>query len=169
MKIFKSTFLLWASFLSILFAVMSTFIPRIPLMSVLNGIFLGLIIAIIIVYSPLAWYAIKKGKGDRVTQLSLGIGLTFFSLACQRIYWLVWNAYGMPDSWQSNPISLAFVFISIIGVALFVTAPGYPADDKEIIDKIGVMGANRNMLILFGAAGGLTAFVLSVYFKGIIL
>lgn len=164
----KARFLLWVALLSLTFTFFSTFLPRNNFMTILNGVFLGIVVAVIIVYAPLGIYSIRKGKGDRVSQLSLAIGMLFFSLAGQRLHWLIWQAYGEQDSWRSNPVLQGLVFISIIGAGLFVTAPGYPPDDENTFEKVAVMGANRNILIFFGAIGGILAFILSIYFERII-
>lgn len=160
-KLVKSRAFLWAWPLTALFVVLSTFVPRVQLMTILNGVFLGVVVAIIIVYSPLIWFTVRKGKFDRVAQLSLGIGLMWLSIAGNRLYWIVWHNYGAPQSWQSNPFLAALVFISIVGGCLFVTAPGYPPEGS--LEPAEFWGRNRNLLLILGVLGGIVTFGLSVF------
>lgn len=152
---------MWAFVLAGLFLLLATFVPRLQLMTILNGIFLGIVVAVIIVYSPLIWFTIRKGRFDRVAQLSLGIGLMWLSIAGNRLYWIIWHNYGMPQSWQSNPFLASLVFLSIIGGCLFVTAPGFPPEGS--LEPREFWGANRNMLLSFGVLGGVITFGLSVF------
>lgn len=160
----KSKVILWAMLLAIVFVVVSSILPRIELMTILNGIFLGIVVAVVIVYSPLIWVTVRKPKFDRVSQLSLGIGLLWLSIAGQRLYWIIWHSYGAPNEWRSNPFLAAMVFLSIVGGCLFVTAPGYPPETSE--ETIELLGSNRNMLLFLGAIGGLITFGLSLYTGG---
>lgn len=165
-KLVKSKPFLWAWPLLALFILLTTFVPRIALMTILNGIFLGVVVAVVIVYTPLVWVTIRKRKFDRVAQLSLGIGLMWLSVAGNRLYWIVWHSYGMPDEWRSNPFLTACVFVSIIGGCLFVTAPGYPPEGS--LEPVEFWGHNRNLLLFFGVLGGLLTFGLSLYTGGIL-
>lgn len=163
MKCIRSKLVLWAIGLLAIFVGLSTFVPRVPLLTVLNGIFLGVSTAAVIVYSPVISYALKKPKFDRISMLAIGIGMLWLAMIGQRAYWIVWHAYGSPLSWQSNPFLAAMAFMSIIAGGLFVAAPGYPPSDDA--PEIPMLGENRSLLMLLGAIGGLLAFSLSMYFE----
>lgn len=160
----RARLFMWAIIHSFIFVTLSTFVPRLALMTILNGIFLGIVVAVVIVYTPLVWFTFKKNNVDRVSQLALGIALIWVSIAGQRLYWIVWHANGMPEEWRSNPFLAALAFIAIIGGGLFVTAPGYPPEGSP--DEIEFWGANRNMLLFMGGLGGMATFALSLYSGG---
>lgn len=151
---------MWALALALVFVVLSTFVPRVTLLTILNGVFLGIVAATLIVYSPLIWLTFRKVGFDRVSQLSLGVGLLFLSIASQRLYWIIWHIYGTPPSWQSNPVLAAIAFVSIIGGALFVTAPGFPPANSP--EPIVLGGSNRKLLLILGGLGGVVTFIVSV-------
>lgn len=153
----------WAVILTALFAIVSTLVPRVEFLTILNGIFLGIATAVIIVYSPLGWYSLRKNRTDRASQLALGIGLLWFSIFGQRLYWIVWHYHGSPLSWQSNPFLAFMAFLAIIGGSLFVSAPGYPAPNDDI--PVTLWGGNRKLLFSLGAIGGVITFALSIYFE----
>lgn len=162
----RARLLMWAFIYTLVFVLASTFIPRLALMTILNGVFLGIVVAVIIVYTPLMWFAFRKGRIDRVSQMALGIGLIWLSIAGQRLYWLIWHSKGMPETWNANPYVSAMVFLSIIGGGLFVAAPGYPPEDS--VEQSEFWGANRNMLLFFGTTGGFVTFIVSIVTGGII-
>lgn len=159
-KLARSKFSLWSLVISLLFVIASSLIPRVELMTILNGVFLGVVVSVMIVYSPLLWVSIRSNKGDRVSQLAMGIGLLWVSIAGQRLYWIIWHANGAPQSWQSNPFLSALVLISIAGGCLFVTAPGYPPETE--IDTVAPWGENRKLLLIFGTLGGFATFLISI-------
>lgn len=163
MKKLPSKIATWAVALTAIFVALSTFVERVQLLTILNGVFLGIATAVIIVYSPLGFYSLRKNRTDRASQLALGIGLVWFSIFGQRLYWIIWRYNDSPESWQSNPFLSAMAFMAIIGGALFVTAPGYPPPTNEA--PVTLWGANRPLLLGLGTIGGLVAFALSIYFE----
>lgn len=162
MDLFKSRLVVWAAFFALLFAILTQSFSRVVLSSILNGIFLGVMVAVVIVYWPLIWFAFRKGSTDRVSQLALGIGLIWLSIAGQKVYWIVWQAHGMPVSWTANDLLSALTLLAIIGGGLFVTAPGYPSLLPEEERQLMFWGANKKLLICLGALGGLITFAISV-------
>lgn len=160
----RSRLVMWALLYSAIFVTATTFIPRLALMTILNGIFLGIVVAVVIVYAPLVWFTFRRGRVDRVSQLAIAIALIWASIAGQRLYWIVWHANGMPEGWRSNPYLSALAFISIIGGGLFVTAPGYPPEGSGQHSEF--WGSNRNLLLTLGALGGTITFGISVYSGG---
>jgi len=157
----RRKFGLWALALTLLFVIVSTFIPRTPLLAILNGVFLGVVVCVGIVYFPLVWLTFWKGGIDRVSQLAVGIGLIWISIAGQRLYWIVWHYFDTPAGWQSNPFLAAMAYISVIGGCLFVTAPGYPSE--PVSRHVEIWSANRALLFVLGAIGGTVAFLVSIW------
>jgi heme/copper-type cytochrome/quinol oxidase subunit 4 len=153
--------LLLAAIFAVVYAFSVMLVDKVQLLTVLNGIFLGVVTAVIIVYSPLFFLSLKKRSADRVSQLAIGIGLLWLAIAGQKIYWIVWKANDMPIEWQSNYFLSALTFLAIIGGGLFVTAPGYPS--PQGVERVGIWGEHRNMLLTLGAIGGVLTFCISVY------
>ena len=152
---------MWALLAVVFFGVLQAFVPEADLIAILNGVFLGVIVAIGIVYGPLVWFTYRKGRLDRVSQLSIGIGLLWLSTAIQRAWSFYYRYNGSPQEWQNSWIVSLVAYLAIIGGALFVTAPGFPPISAE--EPIELWGANRKLLLTLGFIGGFTTFVLSVY------
>lgn len=157
----KSRLILWAITFLFIFVLLDYLIPTLALLTILNGVFLGVVVAVTIVYSPLVWYTINKRSLDRVSQLSFGIGLLWMSIAAQKLWWSVFHYYGEPDAWRNSTVSAAISFLAIIGGCLFVTAPGYPPETS--LEAVELWGGNRKLLLTLGAIGGTTAFILSIW------
>lgn len=152
---------MWALVAALLFTVIEWLVPNAAVIAIFNGIFLGVIVAIGIVYAPLVWYSLKLNRFDRVSQLSVGIGLLWLSTAVARGWSFYFRYKGAPQAWQNSWVISLIAYLAIIGGALFVTAPGYPPVDAT--EPIALWGANRKLLLTLGAIGGITTFVLSVY------
>lgn len=163
----RSKAFLWAVILGMLFSVLTFFIPKLELLTILNGIFIGIVTGVIIVYSPLIYYMIRYNKTDRVSQLAIGIGLLWLSIAGQKIYWIVWHSYGAPLSWQANYFLSAMSYLAIIGGSLFITAPGYPPPTS--LEPVELWGANRKLLLILGAIGGIITFAFTLQTGGTFL
>lgn len=160
-RLTRSKLILWAFVLAAIYTVIAMVVPSVHLIIVLNGVFLGIVVAVTIVYSPLIWLTLGRKEFDRVGQLSVGIGLLWLSIAGQRLWSSVFNYYKAPMEWVNHPVTGAITFVAIVGGCLFVTAPGYPP--KTSIEPVELWGANRRLLLILGSLGGMLAFVLSVY------
>jgi hypothetical protein len=152
---------LWALFAACLYVLLAYTVPAVTLIAILNGIFLGVAVAVTIVYAPLIWFSMFKFKFDRVSQLSVGIGLLWFSVIAQRFWSFLFRYKGSPEAWLNGYFISAIGFVSIIAGILFVTAPAYPPDPP--IEPIDLWGGNRKLLIVLGLLGGISTFVLSIY------
>lgn len=161
MKFTRLRLTMWAFLAGAFFVLLHMVVPVNALIAILNGIFLGVIVAVGIVYFPLIWFAFKHGKLDRVSQLSIGIALLWLSTAIARGWSFYFRYNGTPDIWRDHWIVSLIAYLAIIGGALFVTAPGYPALAEE--EPFVFWGANRKLLLILGAIGGITTFVLSIY------
>jgi hypothetical protein len=152
---------MWAFFAFSVYVLLAYFVPSVTLIAILNGVFLGVAVAVTIVYAPLIWFSIFKFKFDRVSQLSVGIGLLWFSVISQRFWSFLFRYYGSQQDWLNGYFISAVTFVSIIAGGLFVTAPGYPPEPP--IEPIDLWGSNRRLLTLLGIIGGVAAFALSIY------
>lgn len=152
---------MWALAALAFYILLEAVMPNGVLLAILNGVFLGVIVAIGIVYAPLVWFTFVSGKLDRVSQLSVGIGLLWTSTAIQRAWSFYFRYNGAPDSWIDSPVVTFVAYLAILGGALFVTAPGFPSEAAN--EPIVLWGKNRKLLLILGTIGGTTTFLLSVY------
>lgn len=152
---------MWALFLAGVYFLLALLVKPALLIVIFNGVFLGVAVAVAIVYTPLVWFTLFKYKFDRVAQLSVGIALLWINVIGQRFWSFLFRLNGSPESWLYGHFLSFITFVAIVGGALFVTAPGYPSDTK--ITPIDAWGENRNLLLGLGFIGGLTTFVLSVW------
>jgi hypothetical protein len=141
MKITTPKLVLWAVVLISLFIFIEKFTNTVMVITILNGVFFGISFAVLIVYLPLIIYTIRHNIFDRVSQLSIGVGLIWLALV--------------------SPYTEFNIFLAIVGGVLFVSAPGY--DNK--LPRFA--GSNRELMIILGITGGIITTLM--YFIGTIL
>lgn len=106
------------------YLLMAALIPSQLLVQVLNGIFLGLVSAVSIVFFPLFWRAITHRSFDDVAQLTIGIVLAWSSLIISRST-SVFGQITNTTSGLSNSAPVAFAtYLAILAAILHITAPG---------------------------------------------
>lgn len=148
----KSKALLWAIGLSAAFWLVAAFVPTVLLIDTLNGMFLGIAVAVILIYLPLVWHTIGSKTFDRAGQLSIGISLLWLSITMSRGWSAIYRYLGSPTYLLNSPIIAFFIFIACIGGGLFVTSPGYYPPPP-----IPFGGYNRRLLAVFAFAGAAIA------------
>ncbi len=161
MSVTRYRLIMWAVIALLIYTLLALTVPPPMLIAILNGVFLGVAVAVTIVYAPLVWFTIFKFKFDRVSQLAVGIGLLWASVIAQRFWSFLFRYNGSPASWLNGYFISAVTFASIVAGILFVTAPGYPPESRPI--PVELWGANRKLLTVLGTIGGVTTFVLSIY------
>jgi hypothetical protein len=157
----KRKALVVAGLLTSLYAVLALTVPVLAFIDLLNGIFVGVMLAVIIVYFPVFYKSLKSQTFDRTAQLAVGIGLIWASLAIARVYsaWLF--ASGKNGGFLLSPVGGFAIFLAIIGGALHITAPGYPADSDPPL-PVAFAGRNRWLLLFSGVTGGIVALLLRI-------
>lgn len=115
---------LFAVIAAALYAVLALLLPERFLMELFNGVFLGVVGAVSVVFFPLAIRAIRNKTFDRVSQLVVGIILTWFSLIGSRALSVLINATGEATRIAASPIIGLLAYMAILGGVLHVTAPG---------------------------------------------
>lgn len=143
-----------------LYASLASVLPVLAFVDLLNGIFVGVLVAVIAVYFPVIISSLKRPGFDRTAQLALGIGCIWLSLAIARVYsaWLF--ASGKNGGFLTSNVGGFAIFIAIIGGALHITAPGYPAEKDTTPLPVAFAGRNRWVLLVSGIVGGLFALFL---------
>lgn len=102
----------------------SWLVPTPVLIELLNGLFLGLAFSVSVVFAPLLWRAIKVKRFDRVAQLTVGIILTWISLALSRLASVVGVIVDRPGSMVGSHIVGLAAYLAVLGGILHITAPG---------------------------------------------
>lgn len=150
--------LLSYSFLAAVVYLLLTFLlPSALLVQILNGIFVGLVVAVTIVFFPLVWRAITQRAFDDVAQLTIGICLTWASLVISRstnIFGQVTNTGG--GLANSAPVAFA-TYLAILGAVLHITAPGMV--ESKLVYNRGILA--------FALAVGVVLSCLTILVQGV--
>ena len=158
MRITRPKLALWAIVLFFGFIIVDRFTSNPMMITILNGVFFGVSLAVLIVYLPLIIYTLRHNIFDRVSQLSIGVGLIWLALVSQRVLAMYNRFYGSAENAANSPYTEFNIFLAIIGGALFVSAPGY----DNLVPRFA--GSNRELMIFFGIAGGVITSI--IYFLG---
>lgn len=150
---------MWAAFLTAGYFLLAKIVTPTLLLDVINGAFLGVLVAVFIVYSPLVWDSLWNSKFDRVSQLSIGIGLLWLSIGMTKGWEGFIKYSGNPACLANHPLVGYIAFVAVCAGSLFVTAPGY----HSTATPIPFGGGNRKLLLIFGALGAFVALVLHFY------
>lgn len=162
-KVNVSTLLIGALGAIFIYTIGLAFIPVKLFIAILNGIFIGITVAVAIVYMPLICWTMRQKNFDRVSQLAIGIGCLWAGLFGNRVWALYNRLYGNASDALNSPVVAAMIFIAIAGGILFVTAPGYPPVGDYTSDHEPWGGKNRNLLISLSTIGGISTFALSFF------
>lgn len=109
---------------AVLYGVLSALVPDRFLVQVFNGLFLGVVGTVTVVFFPLFWRAIRVREFDRVSQLTIGIILTWFSLILSRSVSALIEATDEATRLTAAPVIAFAAYLAILGGILHITAPG---------------------------------------------
>jgi 4-amino-4-deoxy-L-arabinose transferase-like glycosyltransferase len=107
-----------------LYGALAATIPNRFLLEVFNCLFLGVVGTVTVVFFPLFLRAIRVREFDRVSQLTIGIILTWFSLILSRGVSVAIQATDEQTRLAATPLIAFAAYIAILGGILHVTAPG---------------------------------------------
>lgn len=119
-------------------------LPQSVFIELLNGLFLGMIVAVTVVFFPLFWRSVRQRRFDRVAQLTIGIILTWLSLILSRSASTYSRILGDTSTMTGSHVVTLAAWLAIVGGILHVTAPGM-LDDK--------LRYNRGLLLLAALIG----------------
>ena len=100
------------------------FVPPMVLRDIFNSLAFGTAIIITITWMPSALRAVRENIDTGEWQLIMAIFLVWFIVMCQRVYIIVFNWFGRPESWSDSPISGFWPYSFMIAGLLFLSAPG---------------------------------------------
>lgn len=135
---------------AIVYIALAVLVPSRYLIEVLNGLFLGLVAAVTIVFFPLFLRAVQTKNFDRVSQLTIGIILTWCSLIVSRSLNTIGRVTGTMDTISSSQFVAFAAYLAIVGGILHVTAPGMVEDKLRY---------NKGLLLLAVVIGSVVATV----------
>lgn len=113
---------------TIVYSLLVALVPTRLLMEILNALFIGIVGAVTIVFFPLFLRSIRLKKFDRVSQLTMGIILTWVSLIINRTLSIYINATDNDVRAMLAPAIAFAAYVAILGGILHISAPGMVED-----------------------------------------
>lgn len=125
-RLLKSHVVLGTILLAVFYLLMAIFIPTEFLVEILNGTFLGVSVALFVVYWRLWWFTIRLARQEyhRADQYALGTEIAWLATFLNRGYAAYLRIEGISNSTTDTHWVGIFVYMWIIGGALQVTSPG---------------------------------------------
>lgn len=106
-----------------LFALLALVVPNERLLPIMNGICIGIVGTVSVVYWPLLVRAWGDHQFDRVSQLVVGMFLMWLSLLGSRMASLYINITGDSASVANSPVITFLAYMAIIGGVLHISGP----------------------------------------------
>lgn len=130
-----------------LYFVLLLTVPAGLLTEVFNGVFLGIVGTVTVVFFPLFVRSIRKREFDRVSQMTIGIMLTWVSLILSRSISTAVNAAGPELRTQAAPLIALAAYVAIIGGILHVTAPGMVENEWRYNKRLLATGVIVGLIV----------------------
>lgn len=139
--------------ISLFYFVLAFTVDRFTLYALLNGIFMGVTVAVIAVYWPMFWRSIREVPFNRTSHLALGIGLVWIALIVSRAL-SIYTRHSNPELAVSaeafnNPFVGYVGLLAILGGVFHVSGAG--------IDSHGKFTRGRNLLLICTIVGAVLA------------
>lgn len=135
--------------LSIVYWLMAFIVPLDVTLQTLNWVLVAVAVTVTVAYTPTAIDALASSRPDRVEQLVLGIICAWVATIGLRIWTGIWRFLDQPDWMQESRLLGFFIYISILGGVLHITAPGST--------NVAIPKKNWLMLLFAILSGGLVA------------
>lgn len=139
----------------VFFGLLVATIPLPLLVIILNGVFIGTMVGVIVAYGPLIWQAVLGlGPYDRVRQMTLGMAACWLAYICTVLISIYVRAAG------GDPIAFLLVvagrYVAILAAILQVTAPNFGE---------GIFFGRERKTLLLGISLGLFAALAMIYLQ----
>ena len=125
----------------ILYWVLALVVPPMILRDVFNSLAFGAAVIIAATWAPSAFKAVREGANSGEWQLILGIFIVWFVVMCQRVYVIIFNWQGRPDSWADGPVSGFWPYSFTIAGMLFLVASGTQTQGFRVGSVWAIMAA----------------------------
>ena len=123
-SILRSRTLWSAAALFALYWLAAHLIPNGPLMEGLHTVRIAICLVVVVAYAPVCLEALAGGRIGRVEQLSLGITIGWGATLLAGVWSLLWRLAGQPAWMVNSDLNGFFLWVTILGAVLHVTAPG---------------------------------------------
>ena len=143
---------LWcAAALFALYWLAAGLIPNAPLMEGLHAIRISICLVVVVAYAPVCLDSLARERIGRVEQLSLGIVIGWGATLLSGIWSLLWRLAGQPAWMVNSDLNGFFIWVTILGAVLHVTAPG--AVDGTVPRRTWILTGCAFGIGALGAAG----------------
>lgn len=125
-KLIRSPVAWSAVFLALVYWFFASIMPVDILVPLLNGIFVGVTLALFVAYWRLGWATIRLSRQEyrRADQFAIGIELMWAAIFINRSYAVYLRVIGQAHGFTDNHWVGVFVYMWIVAGFLQVTAPG---------------------------------------------
>lgn len=124
LPILRSRTLWTAAALFALYWVVAWAVPNGPLMEGLHAVRVAICLVVVVAYAPVCLEALAQDRIGRVEQLSLGITIGWGATLGGGLWSLLWRLAGQPAWMVNSDLNGFFLWVTILGAVLHVTAPG---------------------------------------------
>ncbi|SDP92609.1 hypothetical protein SAMN05428967_4486 [Phyllobacterium sp. YR620] len=133
-------------FCTLVFFVLRSVFPPVQFIIFLNGIFAGSIVAILVAYHKLIWYAVLGvGEYNRVRQMTIGFAICWVAICVGASNSIYLRSTGAEI--PMTDLTAAARYLSIIAAMLQVTAPDF---------GLGLFHGRDRRVLWLGVSIGLT-------------
>lgn len=116
--------LFWFTFFAVAtYIVLWAVFPLSMLIDLINGLFFGVCISVLMVLIPLVGRAIVTPTFDRVSQLTMGMFIVWIAVTTMRAF-SVFRRATEQTNLVNSPVISAASWMAIIGGLLYISAPG---------------------------------------------
>lgn len=126
----KRALLMGTLVLGLVFAALAMVFEGADLINFMNGLFLGILFLVGLIWLPAVVRAYRAQQFTRVSQLVVGVACLWLAVALQRILSFFYRSLDKPD-WMTDSWAFALViYLALIGAALNISAPSLDADGR---------------------------------------
>ncbi len=150
-ELVSSSVLRTALALLAVFAIAAWLVPTPALIFILNYAAIVVAVAVVVTFLPGIWEAIRMKRLDYVSQLTLGIGMSWASIVVMRGW--IGTSKMLEQNWSEHLVVAFYIYMTILGGVLHITAPAAisPASSKRVRATLamamGVGGLIAGLLI----------------------
>ena len=120
----RSEIVLYVLLSLLCYLMLNAMLPAALLIQLLNAAFFGVSVAVLLSLLPLVMRAISHAQFDRISQLSVGIAISWFAIVIMHLNVVLWRSLNHPHWLFNSPLTSFASFLAIIGGILYIAAPG---------------------------------------------
>ncbi len=152
-KLTTNKVIAWAVLVIAIYTILRIVVPPTALLVSLNGVFIGLMLALVIAYYDLIKNSIfAYGHFDRADQFALGLAILWIATALSALSSIYLRSGDNYIPTSTIGYTIAYRYLAIIAAIVQITAPDF---GKSIF-----YGRDRRLMIIAGSTGVLVSIVL---------